>query len=58
MTFDALLEKYSEHLEMVGDSETVLIKILLRRLEKELEKVEYLEERIKSLELEEYKRCP
>ena len=52
-----LVEKYSEHLEMVGDNETVLVKMLLHQLSKEMEKSDYLNKKLKLLEVEYYKKC-
>lgn len=52
-----LLEKYSEHLEMVGVNETVLVRMLLHQLAKEMDKSDYLNKKLKLLEVEYYKKC-
>ena len=54
---NALFEKYSEHLEMVGVNEGVLIRILINQLAKEIEKTDYLTKSLKLLEVEYYKKC-
>jgi len=53
-----IMEKYSEHLEMLGDnSNDLIIKILSHELSKQTEKTKYLERRLKLLELVESHKC-